>query len=171
MSTTTEGLPLTPRPGAEGWTVQIDMPVFPGGRNVGKPVSWITTNDRPASKNGGLAEAKRRKLWRQKAYATYLLAKLPKDIGRIHVTFQYGFVNGTHPDLTNLGPTEKPLIDALLPYRTEIRKGKEVTHEGVGMIHNDKFPWVVHGPDQPLLPYLGHTSRIRGRVAITIIPL
>lgn len=163
-------LPMTPRDGADCWTVAIDMPVYEDGRDKGRPVGWITTNDRSASKAGGMHEAKRRKLWRQKAYATYLLHRLPKNVGRIHITFQYAFVNNVRPDESNLPPTTKPIIDALMPYRTEIRKGKPVKHEGVGMIRDDKHD-VVIGAQQPLAPFLGRGSRVGGRVIVTITPL
>lgn len=163
---------MVPLPGAPSWTVAIDMPVWPSGKDTGRPVGWLTTNNsKSESRRGGIIQTRRRKLWREKTYATYVLRRLPRNVGRVHLTFAYAFVNGVHPESSNLGPTTKPIIDALQPYRTEIRKGEPVVFEGIGMIPDDNDNWVVIGPQQPLLPYLGAGSRVGGRVVVTITSL
>ena len=170
-------LPMIPQPGAPTWTIAVDMPVYQGGRSQGKPVGWLTSNDTHTTKNGKLHQATRRRLWREKAYATYELARLRREFNRVaagrrvFLTFTYQFVNGTHPDLRNLPETEKPIIDALQPPKTYVRAGKPVNERGIGIIPDDNHEWVVVSGDQPLLPYLGPGSRIGGRVVVTITPL
>ncbi len=165
-------LRMTPREGAESWTVSIDMPVWPSGKDRGRPVGWITSNNsHTESKVGGIVQTKKRQLWREKAYAEFLRHRVPKYVGRVQLTFTWVFVNGRHPETHNPDGTRKPIIDALTPYRTEMRKGKPVHFKGVGTIPDDNDRWVVIGPQQPIPPYLGAGSRIGGRVIVTITPI
>lgn len=169
--------PMIPQPDAPTWTIAVDMPVYQGGRSKGKPVGWLTSNDTYTTMNGKRHHARRRRLWREKAYATYELAHLKREFNRVaagrrvFLTFTYQFVNGVHPDLINLPETEKPIIDALQPPKDYVSGGKAIHEHGIGIIANDNHEWVVVGADQPLLPYLGRGSRIGGRVVVTITPL
>lgn len=185
---TDAGLPMAPLPDAPSWTVPIDMPVWEKGKKAGKPVGWMTSN-RTSEAEGKWAKmelTEARRLWRQAAFTQYMLPRhrqirLRFGTGRrVHLTFQWGFVNGTHPDVSNLGDTTKPIIDALQPDKTVLRKRKlrgggfkldTVRHLGIGMIPDDNHLWVVLGAQQPLLPYLGRGPGIGGRVLITITPL
>lgn len=170
----TLALPMVPAPGTASWVVPIDMPVYESGKHRGRPVGWLTSNNRPASREGGIFQGKRRSLWRQKSYATYLTHRLhlvTVPSGRVLLQFQFQFVNGIHPDLSNLGDTTKPIIDALQPDGSYLRKGKRVELPGIGMIPNDTHEWVVIGAQLPVLPNLGPNSRIGGRVVVTITPL
>lgn len=159
-------------PGATRWTVPIDMPVYETGKDRGRPVGWLTSNNRTVSREGGLFQARRRALWRRKAFATYMVAGLHRRTapGGVHLQFQWQFVDGTHPDVINLPDTTKPIIDALQPDGSYTRKGKRVELPGIGMIPNDR-DWVVIGEQLPDLPFLGPNSRIGGRVVVFITPL
>lgn len=182
---TDAGLPMVPLPDALSWTVAIDMPVWEKGREAGKPVGWMTSNRTSEANNqwAGMELSEARRLWRQAAYKQYMLPRhrqirLRFGSGcRVHLTFQWAFVNGTHPDISNLPDTTKPIIDALQPDKTVMRKKKRrgggftydtVHHIGIGIIPDDNHKWVVLGAQQPLLPYLGRAPGIGGRVLMTI---
>lgn len=183
----TADLPMTPLPGEESWTVPINMPVWESGKQQGQPVGWLTSNrtGKARTRWAQMELSECRRLWRQAAWTQYKLPEYRRyrqmlGVGRVHLTFQWAFVDGTHPDLLNLPDTTKPIIDALQPDKTVIRKEKlpnggfklvPVRHLGIGIILNDNHKWVVLGADQPLLPYLGTTAGIGGRVVITITPL
>lgn len=176
----TAARPMVPPEGVTGWVVPIDMPVFPDGKDAGQPVGWLTSNNtHTESKWAGIGVSTRRKLWRIAAYQSYLRHRLPPGVGRIYITFQWQFVNGSHPDLINLDQTTKPVIDALQPQKVRTRQKRRkngttstemVVDLGVGLIPNDNHQWVVAGGQLPLLPYLGPGAGIGGRVVVTIIP-
>ncbi|WP_431728632.1 hypothetical protein [Verrucosispora sp. TAA-831] len=107
------------------WTVPIPAP---------HPMKTVNRNEHWS------AGARRRRDWRETAYARFVLAGLPKGLTRIRVDVELRFTTNRRRDAPNYyGDVIKPCIDALSPEkRVKVRGGNGYRVErGWGVIPDD----------------------------------
>jgi hypothetical protein len=161
-----------PAPAQEGWTVEIQMPVFDSGRDLGNPVGWLNMNEwrRTGGVRAAIKHWKVSQMWRRAAYQALIRHGVPAELGRVYVEVGFRFPDRRRRDLANYEPTVKACIDALQPTRTYVRKGKLVVEPGVGVVRGDDRRYLIRGPEKDPGPPLGPTSKTKGVVILTIVP-
>jgi hypothetical protein len=97
------------------------------------PARWLSANDQANwyAKVGPIRQ------WREAAYWAAVQAKLPKGLGRVHITATLHFTDRRRRDADNLHPTLKPIIDGLGPQRVRVVRGMPRVALGYGLIPDD----------------------------------
>ncbi len=158
---------------ADAFRVEVPMPVWPTGRDRGRPVGWISANDRVHN----MVRHRATQAWGTAAYHAFMGAKLPTGLPRIHVAWQYRFADARKRDGgENLGLTIKPILDALTPQTVKHVKDrhgrlKMEVHLGVGVVADDDPAHLVRGQELEFGPPLGRSHPARGIVVVYITPL
>jgi hypothetical protein len=172
---------------APTWQVVVDMPVFPDGKDAGKPVGWLSLNNLPKSLRDQIRKNKAAKLWRVAAYNALVKARVPQHLGRISVTIELRFTTRqTRRNAANYELTIKPVIDALGPLNVYHRRKNTgrgakntvvktatdptemVVELGRDVVPDDDTRYLIR-PGEPLIGEpLGRGSRVTGQVILTI---
>lgn len=167
----------TPHPLAEGWRVEIPMPVFPDGRQRGEPVGWLNLNKLTGGVRGAQQRWRVKKQWREAAYAAYRAHRLPRGLDRIYLQVEFRFPDKVRRDPANYELTIKPIIDALQPERCGVRynpakkRREPFVDKGWGVVPGDDPRYVVRGPELAIGEPLGRGNPIKGMVILHITPM
>jgi hypothetical protein len=161
---------------AEGWTVEIPMPVD----RKGHPVGWVSLNGREHWRE----KHRRTQAWRIAARDAYAAHRLRRGLDHVYIEIVFRFPDRRHRDPSNFEATAKPIIDALQPQKTSIIRDKETgkpklkkggrfeTREdiGWGVVPGDDPRYITRGPEMPVGEPLGRDHPVKGMVIITIKP-
>ncbi len=158
----------TPAPGAEGWTVIVDLP---------PTVRWITLNQRVTTRDGAAARRRHAQTIAGVAYNALMRHRLPTGtedrpgLDRIFLQVEYRFRDRRGQEPSNFEPTLKIIIDRLRPQRQHVQKGELIVELGIGMVADDKPDIIVRGAELPPGPPLGRKYPGPGQVILHIWPL
>lgn len=162
---------------AEGWRVEIPMPVFPDGKDRGKPVGWLNLNAIGTGARGAIKINKAKKQWRIAAALAYKKHRVPQNLGAIYVLVGFRFSDRRHRDPSNYELTIKPVIDALQPQKSGIRynpalkKQAPFVDHGWGVVPGDDPRFVTRGPELQVGDPLGTKNPVKGMVIVHIFPM
>lgn len=163
---------------AEGWRVEIPMPLFFDGRDRGKPVGWLNLNSTGGGVRADIRANKVKKTWRLAARDAYRQHRVPQGLDRIYVQIELRFpTRNKNRNISNYEWTFKPIIDALQVERTKmgwnpVKKRKEpMVDYGHGVILDDSEQYLVRGPYLPEGEPLGTKSPIKGMAVVYITPM
>ncbi len=165
---------------ADSWRVEIPMPVHGPDAPAalrGEPAGWLSLNNLPVGTKSISRFWRAKKAWRLAARDAYRRHRVPQGLDRIYLVVEFRFpVRNKNLNPSNYEPTVKPIIDALQPEKTGMRRNPKTkklapfVDYGWGVVPDDAQRHVVRGPELLVGEPLGRTSPIKGMVIITITP-
>ena len=164
-------------PQGRSWRVEVPMPVHVDGRLAGKPVGWLNLNDLGVGSRAALARWKAKKAWRVAATDALRRARVPQGLARIGLTVEFRFRDRIRRDPGNYELTVKPVVDALQPQVTGMRRNPRTkvlapfVDHGHGVIPGDDPRYLVRGEELAVGVPLGRKNPVQGMVVLHIVDL